>query len=189
MKKQGKVGTKTVKTKVKKRQTKTTISVCGWDFAVEWGEISTAQAKKIIKSGIHENDLEDLLTHSESGVSEEIEILVNDKVVKYDMPKNRAKVTQVGNPKSWLIVKTEAAKGELRTLVISEQFDPTKLQCEPGRVCIGNKLDVEGFSVSYDGKGLDYGNSDIKCAGCVIYSPQGEEFDFDISDDDMEEEP
>ena len=186
MKKQGKVGTNTMKAKAKKRQPKTTIVVYGRENDIEWGKISEAQAKKIIKSGINEDDLEDLVTDSESLVSDEIQILVNDKEVTYDIPANHARANQIANPKSWIIVNAQAANGELGKLVINEEFDPTKLKYEPDRVCIGKTILCEGFSISYDGKELDFQYSDIESSDWAIYSPQGKQFDFDISNDDTE---
>lgn len=166
-------------------------TVEGEGIDVEYAPLTAAQAKKILKEGISETELDDFASGSdtESGVCR-ASIILAGKVVRElsidDFP--RKKVMKLAARKGWFLVKEQTEAGTFRRIEFRGQFDPKKL------LCSADFFDLNGFhfgylDLSYENEEGEFGETYPQHGGdWFILNPDGERLSFEVFAEDDDEE-
>jgi hypothetical protein len=183
---QKRVSTKSVakKTRVKKPQVKQRLVVGGTFVDLEWGDLDAAVARRILRDGIAETDAWALMTSSESGLTDDYFVTLDDEPLEIEIGPRRGTLTKtrIGKPKRWTIVKVESGDGEVYTADIAGSFEENKLSFSCERLSNG-LMAYTLVEPSYNGVFFDAGDISTTSQSWHLIDPEGQEHEFELLDE------
>ena len=158
---------------------KQNLTVSGWGIWIEWAEIDTDLAKRVLEEGLTRDLLEELLLtgESESGITSDIDVCLDGSSIGIDVADARSGEAESeaaktpGNEK-WVIVVEQAMKGYFVNDQITGKFDPSKLVFSEIAFSVCGK-DYRCYDISYDDDDLLRGDTYPKVYDVFVVSPSG----------------
>lgn len=167
------------------------IMVEGEGIDVEYVALSAKLARKILKTGISESKLDDIICESstESGVCHASFVLDGQTVGSMSITNfDAVRIQKIGGRKGWFLFKEQNEKGVFRKIKLNDHFDFSKVKCS------ASHFEINGFrfgylDISYDGDEGDFGQTVTShTEGWLILSPDGERLNFEITEQESEDE-
>ena len=167
------------------------ILIEGDGIDIEYVGIPAKQAKRILKTGISEADLDELISHSstESGVCN-ARVVVGGKTIRSLAVETFSpeRVYKLASRKGWHLVKEQTERGAFRKIDFDGPFDLSKLKCS------ASFYELNGFQFSY--LDFSYDDNEGEFAETVthyggdwfILNPDGVRQSFEVFEDEDEDE-
>ena len=172
------------KRRVKPPLVKHRLVVGGTFVDIEWGTLDAAVARRILRDGISEADTWSLMNNSESGLTDDCFVTLDDETLEIEIASLRGKIrkTRIGKPKRWTILKEESGDGEVYAAEIAGSFDAKKLSFSSEKLSNG-LVEYTLISPDYEGIYFDSGDFSTSSQNWYLIDPDGQEHEFELLDE------
>ena len=172
------------KRRVKPQLVKHRLVVGGTFVDLEWGTLDAAVARRILRDGIAEADAWSLMNNSESGLTDDCFVTLDDETLEIEIAPLRGKIrkTRIGKPKRWTILKEESGDGEVYAAEIAGSFDTKKLNFSTEKLSNG-LVEYTLVTPDYEGIYFDSGDFSTSSQSWYLIDPDGQEHVFELLDE------
>jgi hypothetical protein len=172
------------KRRVKPPLVKHRLVVGGTFVDLEWGTLDAAVARRILSDGIAEADAWSLMNNSESGLTDDCFVTLDDETLEIEIAPLRGKIrkTRIGKPKRWTILKEESGDGEVYAAEIAGSFDEKKLSFSSEKLSNG-LVEYTLVTPDYEGIYFDSGDFSTSSQSWYLIDPDGQEHVFELLDE------